>query len=77
VSPALRKRLKNLLIFVSVLVAVAATTIWYRYRAADTPSPMWLLGVIGYAWTFVGFLIINYTARTYSRKRHPRSGQGR
>lgn len=60
-------RLQRLLILASFIVAGASTALWYRYKAAGAPSPLWLLGVVGYSWTFVGFMGLNKFARGLSK----------
>ncbi|MBL0386716.1 hypothetical protein JJB07_08630 [Tumebacillus sp. ITR2] len=64
-----RLLLQNLLTFVSFLVAVSGTVIWWRFKSAGTPAPLWLLGVIGYGWTFLALLGMNRIGKFYSRKR--------
>ncbi|PWK10344.1 hypothetical protein [Tumebacillus permanentifrigoris] len=66
---AQRLLLQRLLTLASFLVAGVGTAIWWRYKSAGTPAPMWVLGVIGYGWAFVALLAFNMIGRTYSRKR--------
>jgi hypothetical protein len=66
---AQRLLLQRLLTIASFLVAGAGTAFWWRYKSAGVPAPMWLLGVIGYGWTFVALLAFNSIGKTYSRKR--------
>ncbi|MGB8955568.1 MAG: hypothetical protein WCC10_09350 [Tumebacillaceae bacterium] len=63
-----RLLLQRVLTVASFLVAGVATALWYQHKAAGVPSPLWLLGVVGYSWTFVLFLAINMAARSYSKK---------
>jgi hypothetical protein len=67
-SKQTRLRLQKLLTFLSILVAIFATVLWYNIRSSGGENPLWLLGLLGYAWTFVAFLSINTAARWYSRK---------
>lgn len=66
---AQRLLLQKLLLIVSFLVAVVGTAMWLRYKIVDTTAPLWVLGVIGYGWTFVLFLGFNAFGRSYARKR--------
>lgn len=63
-----RLLLQRVLTVASFLVAGVATALWVQHKAAGMSSPLWLLGVVGYSWTFVGFLAIQLAARSFSKK---------
>jgi hypothetical protein len=68
---ATRQKLQNLLLFVSFLIAVGGTTLWYQIKAGGGTLPIWLMGLVGYGWTFTAFGLINFFARNYVRKKRP------
>ncbi|KEO83532.1 hypothetical protein [Tumebacillus flagellatus] len=64
-----RVLLQNLLTYVSFLITVAGTALWWRMKSAGDSSPLWLLGVIGYGWTFLALLLMDKFGRRVARKR--------
>ncbi|MCX7570014.1 hypothetical protein OS242_08555 [Tumebacillus sp. DT12] len=63
--------MKAALTFVSFLLAVGGTTLWYRIKAGGGTIPLWLMGVVAYGWIFSFFMLINLSASTYAKKRRP------
>lgn len=63
--------LQRLLTYVSFLLACAATGLFLYVTGNNGEVPLWLLGLLGYAWTFVGFLILNGIGKAYARKIRP------
>lgn len=64
-----RLLLQNLLTYLSFLIAVVGTVIWWRLNSSGGSSPLWLLGVVGYGWTFLALLLMDKIGRRFSRKR--------
>lgn len=64
-----RSRLGSLLTFLTFLLLVAGTTfaVWIKLQGGTLPY--WLMGLIGYAWIFCSFLLINSVARKFSRRK--------
>jgi membrane protein implicated in regulation of membrane protease activity len=60
--------LQRVLTVASFLVAGVVTALWVQHKSAGVSSPLWLLGVVGYSWTFVGFLALQLAARSLSKK---------